>query len=125
MLLFYWQDISTDCHLCSLNLPHTNPGIPYTDLKYQIDKYIMFNGQDEWNNVGVNQLNSLKPVLGDWHPSSRRSGRDAIVLCHSCIGHTILTHSFILAGDRSPQCEHCQCILTVSYFGEMSSPTTS
>ena len=39
----------------ALNLPRANLGIPYTDLKFQIDKYIMPNWQDEWNNVGRKQ----------------------------------------------------------------------
>ena len=32
------------------------------------------------------------------------------------IGHTHLTHSYILRKDPPPQCEHCQCILTVRHI---------
>ena len=32
------------------------------------------------------------------------------------IGHTHLTLSYILKNDPPPQCEHCQCILTVSHI---------
>ena len=32
------------------------------------------------------------------------------------IGHTHLTHSYILNNDASPQCEHCQYILTVCHI---------
>ena len=39
-----------------MNLPHTNRGIPYSDLKYEIDKYIISNWLDKWNNVGANKL---------------------------------------------------------------------
>ena len=30
--------------------------------------------------------------------------------------HTHLTHSYILKKDPPPQCEHCQCILTVRHI---------
>ena len=50
----------------TLYLPHAILDIPYTDLKFQIDKCIISNWQDEWNNVGSNKLYSAKPVLGDW-----------------------------------------------------------
>ena len=40
--------------------------ILYTDLKFYIDKYIVANWQDEWNNMGANKLCSVKPALGDW-----------------------------------------------------------
>ena len=49
----------------ALNLPHANLGIPFTDLKFQIDKYIISNWQDEWNNVEASKLHSVKPVMGD------------------------------------------------------------
>ena len=32
------------------------------------------------------------------------------------IGHTHLTHSYILRKDPPPLCEHCQCILTVRHI---------
>ena len=38
-----------------------------------------------------------------------------VVLCRIRIGHTHLTHSYILKKDP-PQCEHCQCILTVRHI---------
>ena len=31
-------------------------------------------------------------------------------------GYTFLTHSFILAGECPRQCEHSQCVLTVSHI---------
>ena len=36
-----------------------------------------------------------------------------VVLCRARIGHTHLTHSYILRKDPPPLCEHCRCILTV------------
>jgi len=33
-----------------------------------------------------------------------------------CIGHTHLTHSFLLSGDDLPECGTCQCPLTVKHI---------
>ena len=64
----------------------------------------------------ANRLHSVKPVLGDWQSSYRRCRKDEVVLCRARIGHTYMTHSYILKKDPPPQCEHCQCILTVRHI---------
>ena len=42
--------------------------------------------------------------------------KDEVVLCLARIGHTHLTHSYILRKDSPPLCEHCQCILTFRHI---------
>ena len=39
---------------------------------------------------------SVGPVLVDWRSSYRRCRKDEVVLCRARIGHTHLTHSYIL-----------------------------
>ena len=63
-----------------------------------------------------NKAHSVKPVLGGWQSSYRRCRKDEVVLCHARIGHTHLTHSYILRKDHLPQCDHCQCTLTVRHI---------
>ena len=41
------------------------------------------------------------------------SCRDTVLLNRLRIGHTRLTHSFLLSGDDLPECGTCQCPLTV------------
>ena len=72
--------------------------------------------QDDWNGTVTNKLHSVKPVLGDWQSSYRRCRKDDVVLCRAHIGHTYLAHSYILNKDPPPQCDHCQCILTVRHI---------
>ena len=71
---------------------------------------------DDLNGAVANKLHSVKPVLGDWQSSYRRCRKDEVVLCRARIGHTHLTHSYILRKDLPPQCEYCQCILTVRHI---------
>ena len=100
----------------ALDLPRAKVGVPYTDFKYLIGQYIFSTWQDDWNGAVVNKLHSVKPVLGDWQSSYRRCRKDEVVLCRVRIGHTHLTYSYILKKDPPPQCEHCQCILTVRHI---------
>ena len=64
----------------------------------------------------ANKLHSVKPVLGDWQFSYKQCKKDGTVLCRTHIGHTHLTHSYILKKDPPSQCEHCQYILTVRHI---------
>jgi len=57
----------------ALNLPRANMGIPFSDFKFEINRYILTNWQDDWDNARANKLHSIKPVLGEWQSSYRRS----------------------------------------------------
>ena len=100
------------CQVC-LDLPHAQVGVPYTDFKHLISQYTFSTWQDDWNGAVANKLHSVKPVLEDWQSSYRK---DEVVLCCARIGHTYMAHSYILKKDSQPQCEHCQCILTVRHI---------
>ena len=97
-------------------LPRTMVGVHYNDFNQYISQNILSIWQDDWNGAVVNKLHSVKPVLGDWQSSYRRCRKDEVVLCRARIGHTHLTHSYISRKDLPPQCEHCQCILTVRHI---------
>ena len=58
----------------------------------------------------------MHPLLGEWQSSYRQCRKDEVVLCRARIGHTQLTHSYILKKDPPPQCERCQCILIVCHI---------
>ena len=100
----------------ALDLPHAKVGVPYNDFKHCISQYILSTWQDDWNVAVANKLHSVKPVLGDWQSSYRRCRKEEVVLCRARIGHTHLSHSYILRKDPPPQCERCQYIQTARYI---------
>ena len=100
----------------ALDLLPTKFCVSYNDFKHRISQYISSTWQGDWNGAVANKLHSVKQVLGDWQSSYRRYRKDEVVLCRAHIGHTPLTHSYILRKDPTPQCEHCQCILTVRHI---------
>jgi len=46
---------------------------------------------------------------------SSLSHQDAVVLRRLRIGHTHLTHSYLLNRQDQPECSHCDCVLTVAH----------
>ena len=70
--------------------------IPYTDLKPKINEFVHTKWQKCWNNNIYNKLFQLKPTLGEWRPAFRISRRERVIIFQLHIGHTSLTHSFIL-----------------------------
>ena len=100
----------------ALAVPCAQVGVPHNDFKHHINQYILFTWHNDWIGVVAHKLHSVKPVLGYWQSSYRRCRKDTIVLLRARIGHTHLTHSYILKKDPPPQCEHCKCILTVRHI---------
>ena len=97
-------------------MPITDCKITFSDFKFYINKYISTAWQNAWNNDLFNKLHEIKPILGEWSPAYRDVRRDEVVLCRSRIGHTFLTHSYLLKGEPIPECVPCQCPLTVRHI---------
>jgi len=62
----------------------------------------------------LHKLHSVKPLLGYSNLSSV-SRHDSVVLRRLSIGHTRLTHSYLLNQQDQPECSHCDCALTVAH----------
>src|SRR4029077_17434545 len=54
--------------------------------------------------------------LGITKFTSVLSRRDQTVLCRLWIGHTYLTHCYLLKRDNHPKCSSCNCDLTVEHI---------
>jgi len=68
----------------------------------------------EWDGCVTNKLQSVKPLLGYSNLSSL-SRQGAVVLRRLCIGHTLLTHSYLLNRQDQPECSNCASALTVAH----------
>jgi ribonuclease HI len=90
--------------------------IPHTDIKQYINAYIHKLWQTSWGEEIHNKLNPIKPTIGDWKSAYRPIRREETVLCRVRIGHTRLTHSFIMKGEDKPVCANCNCPLTIKHL---------
>ena len=99
----------------ALSLPFYPSKLPYTDFKPAVFRYISETWQSFWDTQVDNKLHSVKPLLGE-SGCNRISQRKETILARLRIGHTRLTHSYLLERDSAPECAACQSPLTVKHI---------
>ena len=100
---------------------HNNPidpifKIPHTDIKRSINIHIQNKWQNYWNNFPNNKLYKIKPKITKWENNQKINRKQDVILTRLRIGHTYLTHSYLLKGEIQPQCIACQTPLTVKHL---------
>ena len=93
-----------------------NITLPFTDFRPTIKQYLRKQWSDFWLLQTENKLQVVQPALvcSMWFCRERR--REEIVPCHLRIGHSFLTHRYLLAGEDPPECISCQENLTVDHI---------
>ena len=68
-----------------------------------------------------NKLYATKSLIGEQPSVYRSIYRDEVVLSRLKLGHSYLTHSYLLKGEPPPECFTCKCRLTnyQSYIGRL------
>ncbi|KAG1682981.1 RNA-directed DNA polymerase from mobile element jockey [Nymphon striatum] len=96
----------------ALSLPVDSQSIYYHDFYMYIFKHILSIWQSKWDGEINNKLHAIKPKLGEWALAYRKSRKEESILCRLRVGHTYLTHSFLLRNEAQPVCGRCQQTLT-------------
>ena len=63
-----------------------------------------------------NKLLDIKPTIGEYQSVVRNIRREEVVLARLHLGHTRVTHSYLLQGEEHPQCVGCDAPFTVRHF---------
>ncbi|KAG1660326.1 hypothetical protein GQR58_022067 [Nymphon striatum] len=98
----------------ALSLPVEPQSIYFHDFYMYISTHILSIGQSKWDGE-INKLHAIKPKLGEWALAYRKSRKEESILCRLRVGHTYLTHSFLLRNEAQPVCGRCQQPLTVRH----------
>ena len=77
---------------------------------------MLVSWQTSWDADVYNKLHSIKPVLGEWLPGYRATRREEVVIARCRIGHTRLTHTFVLDREDPPECIPCAAPFTVQHI---------
>ena len=99
----------------ALSLQPSNLKLPYTDFKPAINKYLLNKWQLVWNTAVDNKLHSIKSTLSEWRPAFR-ADRKEVVLTRLRIGHSFITHSYLLKGEEQPTCVPCDTPFTIKHI---------
>jgi len=103
-------NIAAKAALC---LPVTSMKLPASEFLPRISKLCLEEWQDIWNSAANNKLHAIYPVVGTSHHNNKLlSRRDVVILNPVKIGHSCLTHSYLLSGEDQPMCASCNATLT-------------
>ena len=100
----------------SLLLEPTSFKIPFSNFKPSINKYVLDQWQTSWNNSIGNELLEIKPTIGEHQSVVRHIRNEEVVLARLLLGHTRVTHSYLLLGEQQPHCVGCYAPFTVRHF---------
>ena len=90
--------------------------IPFSDLKSHTNKYILELRQSEWDEFPENKLHKKFPGLKECFVCPRTNRIEETVMAWLHIGHSFITHSFLLKGEEPPMCIRCDKRLTIEHI---------
>ena len=100
----------------ALSLQSSNLKLPYANFKPAINKYLLNKWQLVWNTAVENKLHSIKSILGEWRPVFRADRKEEVVLARLRIGHSFITHSYLLKGEEQWICPPCDTPFTIKHI---------
>ena len=78
--------------------------------------YIFDIWQTSWNETPFNKLKEIKPVIKESKSVISNIRREEVGLTRLRIGHTRITHSWLLNRDKQTNCTGCDVPFTVNHF---------
>ena len=97
-------------------MPISNLILPYSNyLPVPLIKtHVLNQWQSSWSLETENKLHAIEPTVNKTN-SYRLPRRDEIIIHRLRIGHTFLTHGYLLKRDSPPQCSACLTQVTVEH----------
>ena len=91
--------------------------MPFSDLNPLTAKIVYQIWQKEWDETVLvsNEFHEILPKLPDKLLSFCNTRKENTVLNRLHIGHSYLTHSFILRKEEAPVCVACTALITVKH----------
>ena len=81
-----------------------------------IRKHITAMWQTTWDESPLNKLHEIAPIVNEPRTHHLSTRRDQSVFNRCRIGHSRLTHEFLLKGEPPPECIPCNCLLTIKHL---------
>jgi len=90
--------------------------LPGCDLIPRVSNYCLREWQEIWSNCVNNKLYSIYQTVGSVVHNKGLSRHESVIINRLRIGHTRLTHSYLLSRDDQPTCSSCGHPLTVRHI---------
>ena len=93
--------------------------ILHSDMKRVVRDAVFSHWQQHWNSLiqEGQKLREIKQSVKRWKSSQNKCRRVETILSRLRIGHTNITHSYLMQGQADPpECERCRRTLTVKHL---------
>jgi hypothetical protein len=95
-------------------IPHpTSSDLSTNDIKSSIKNKTYSRWQKFWDTIPLS--NKLKTIKKD-DPPYHLNRRQEVVITRCKIGHSLLTHSFLLSKNPPPTCDECHIDLSIHHI---------
>ena len=89
--------------------------IPFNNYKISFNKYVFNKWQTLWKEALYTKLKEIEPLVNHKRLLSKLSRREVILACLR-MGHTRITHSWLLNRDKQPHCIGCNTPFTTRHY---------
>jgi len=94
-----------------------NTALPHRDYYAQIKVKTNAKWQELWAETPLsNKLRALKDSTREWGSSHHRTRRVEITMARLRLGHTRMTHGFLMERGEPPICDTCQTQISVQHI---------
>lgn len=100
----------------ALHLPVCPMRVPFSDFRSRVVARCRSLWQVQWDEEEHNKLHDIQSNIAQWHRGDREVRREEIVLARARIGHSHLTHGYLLRHEDQPWCIPCDCAFTVKHI---------
>ena len=100
----------------SLKLNTSMFEITSNNFKPFINNYVLSEWQASWDTAVFNKFHAIKPNNGNDSSAVRNLRREEVVITRLRIGHTRITHSYLLNHEEQPFCIVCNQPFTVKHI---------
>ena len=90
--------------------------IPRSDMKNHIKMRMFHKWREKWENTTNNKYRLISPHIKPLPCATSRNRLWERTLTRLRIGHSQLTHSYLMSGDQQTQCESCDVPLTIHHI---------
>ncbi|XP_069942581.1 uncharacterized protein [Cherax quadricarinatus] len=98
------------------DLPISYRGVPFLVYFAAITTHLRTRWQQCWSTLLGNKLHSIKQSIGYWLSSCHQCRGWETTLSRLRIGHTRLTHGYLMERHPVPLCEQCQVPVSISHI---------
>ena len=100
----------------ALESPVSDSMVPASDWLPKSTQYVKETRKEHWDNIENNKLKEIVPDLADHYQIQCMNRRDEVVLTRLRIGHSRLTHSYLMEGEPAPMCIGCDTPFTIKHI---------